>query len=319
MKGFRILFAAVALAALFCLPAQAAGFPDKEVTLNVPLSPGGGSDLTMRALARAAETPLGKPVVVVNKPGAGGAVGLTEVSKMKPDGYNLVMLSEYIYNLPMTQALGFKADDFGAICTVNFDSAALAVGKDSKLKTLAEFIDYAKANPGVLTLGNSGFGNIWHISAVGLEKATGAQFTHVPFGGAAPTITATLGGHVSGMIASVPEMSAQAQAGELIILAVLGDTRNPAFPDVPTAKEQGIDVQFGSWRGVGLPKGADPAVVAALEKVFKEAAESREFKDFMAKQGFNILWRDSAATAAYMRNDAPRFGAILDEMGLLKK
>lgn len=318
MNGFRVLFAAATLVALLC-PSARAAFPDKEVTINVPLSAGGGSDLTMRSLARSAEKPLGKPVVVVNKPGAGGAVGLTEVSKMKPDGYNLVMLSEYIYNLPMTQALGFKANDFDAICTVNFDSAALAVGKDSKLKTFKEFIEYAKVNPGVLTVGNSGFGNIWHISAVGLERATGAKFTHVPFSGAAPTITATLGGHVSGMIASVPEIASQVQGGQLVILAVFGDARNPTFPGVPTAKEEGVDVQFGTWRGVGLPKGADPATVAVLEKAFKEAVESKEFKEFMAKQGFNILWRDRADTAAYMKNDEPRFGSILKEMGLLKK
>lgn len=318
MNGFKV-FCAAALVALLSLPAQGASFPEKEVILNVPLAAGGGSDLTMRALARATETPLGKPVVVVNKPGAGGAVGLTEVSKMKPNGYNLVMLSEYIYNLPMTQKLGFKATDFAPVCTVNFDAAALAVGKDSKFTSLKDFVAFAKANPGVLTVGNSGFGNIWHISAVGLEKATDAKFTHVPFNGAAPTITATLGGHVSGMIASVPEISSQARAGELRILGVFSDQRNPAFPDVPTAREEGIDVNFGTWRGVGLPAGADPAVVAVLEKAFKSAVESQEFKDFMSKQGFNILYRGSAETDAYMSKDTPRFGGILGDMGLLKK
>jgi tripartite-type tricarboxylate transporter receptor subunit TctC len=317
MKAYTILFTVAAC--LFGLPALAADYPEKEVTLNVPLSPGGGSDLTMRALAVPAEKVLGKPIVVVNKPGAGGAVGLTEVSKMKPDGYNLVMLSEYIYNLPATQNLSFKADDFTGICTVNFDSAAIAVRKGSNIKSLKDLVEYGKTNPGVLTVGNSGFGNIWHISAVALEKATGAKFTHVPFGGAAPTMTATLGGHISAMIASVPEMASQAKAGELIILAVLDDKRNAAFPDVPTAKEDGVDIRFGSWRGLGLPAGADPAVVKVLENVCAKAYESEEFKGFMSKTGFNILYRNAQETNDYMKNDGPRFGALLGEMGLLLK
>lgn len=320
MKPLKAMLLGAALVGAVALtaqaPAQAKDFPAKDVTLTVPLSPGGGSDLTMRALARAAEKELGVSIVVVNRPGAGGAVGLSEAMNMKPDGYNLVMLSEYVYNLPATQAVAFTPADFAPICTVNFDPAAIAVGKDSKLNTFGTFVDYAKANPRVVTVGNSGFGNIWHISAVALEKAIGAEFTHVPFGGAAPTITATLGGHVSAMIASVPEMAAQAQAGALNILAVFGDSPSSLFPDVPTAKSQGVDLQFGTWRGVGVPDGVPADRVAVLEKAFQAAAESQEFKDFMAKQGFNILYRGSAETAAYMEKDAPRFRALLEDMGL---
>jgi tripartite-type tricarboxylate transporter receptor subunit TctC len=319
VKHVKSMMLATALLAALGATADAQKFPAKEVTLVVPLSPGGGSDLTMRALARATEKTLGSPVIVVNKPGAGGAVGLTEVAKTKADGHTLVMLSEYIYNLPATQAVGFKADSFASVATVNFDAAAVVVGKNSKLATLRDLVEYAKTNPGVVTLGNSGFGNIWHISAVALEKATGVKFIHVPFNGAAPTVTATLGGHVSAMIASAPEVASQVQAGQLRILAVLSGERNPAFPDVPTAKEQGVDLQFGTWRGVGAPAGVPAEHIAVLEKAIKAAAESPEFKDFMKKQGFNILYRGSAETAKYMVDDAPRFAGILGEIGLLHK
>jgi tripartite-type tricarboxylate transporter receptor subunit TctC len=315
-----LLTSLAALALLFGGTASAqASFPTREVTLVVPVAAGGGSDMTMRALARELEPILGVPVVVVNRTGAGGAVGLSEVMRARPDGYTLVMITEYNYNLPMTQDVPFTVDDFIPIATVNFDPAAIGVGSASALTTIEEFVDFARANPGVLTIGNSGFGNIWHIAAAAFEDAAGLDLVHVPFGGAAPTITATLGGHISAMVASPPEMAAQVEAGTMRLLATMGIERSTLFPDVPTLGEAGFDLQFGTWRGIGAPVGTPDDVIAHLEEAIEQAVQSQGFVDFMVSRGLGILYRSSAETKAYMEADAPRFRALMAEIGILRE
>lgn len=299
--------------------AAASEFPQKEITLIVPVAAGGGSDMTMRALAREAERILGVPVIVVNRVGAGGAVGLSEVAKSKPDGYTLVMITEYIYTLPMTQATAFTVKTFEPIVTVNFDPAAVAVGKNSQWRSLKDLVEFAKTNPGVVTLGNSGFGNIWHLSASALEGASGARFVHVPFNGAAPTIMAALGGHISAMIASPPEMASQIQAGNLRLLGVMSEQRSAQFPDVPTLKELGYDISIGTWRGVAARAGTPEPVIKKLEEVFLKAAESPGFQEFMNKQGLGIVIRNREETARFIEQDEPRFRTLLSSLGLLMK
>lgn len=309
-----------ALALVLGAAATAQGtFPNREVTLVVPVAAGGGSDMVMRAIARELEPLLGVPVVVVNRPGAGGAVGLSEVMRAPADGYTLVMITEYNYNLPATQDVPFSVDDFVPIATVNFDPAAIGVGSGSALTTIEDFVAFAEANPGVLTIGNSGFGNIWHIAATAFEDAAGLGLVHVPFGGAAPTITATLGGHISAMVASPPEMAAQIEAGTMRLLATMGIERSVQFPDVPTLREAGFDLQFGTWRGIGVPKGTPADVVAFLEEAVQQAAQSQGFIDFMNGRGLGMLYRGSAETAAYMEADAPRFRALMAEIGILRQ
>jgi tripartite-type tricarboxylate transporter receptor subunit TctC len=318
-KGMSLKLAVVLLIFLVSFSVFAADFPNREVRLVVPIAPGGGADMTMRALARELEKTLKVPVVVENRAGAGGSVGLTEVSKAKPDGYTLVLLSEYIYNLPMTQAVSFKATSFKPIAMVNFDPAAIAVSSKSQFKTIKDLIDYGKSNSGVITVGNSGFGNIWHISAKAFEQATNCKLVHVPFTGAAPTITATLGGHVTAMVASPPEMAAQVAAGNMRILAVMSNVRSKLCPNVPTLKELGYNLQFGTWRGVGVPNGVPQAIIEKLENAVNAAAHSKGFNDFMDKQGFNVLYRNHQETTEYIKNDQPRFRKLLDDMGLLHK
>jgi len=317
MKSWLTVLLTILLLTLFSLPVLANSYPEREITLIVPVAPGGGSDLTMRALARELETILGVPVVVVNRPGAGGAVGLSEAAKAKPDGYTLVMVTEYNYNLPMTQKVDFTLDSFDYIAAVNFDPAAIAVGKDSPWQTINDLVKFATENPGVVTIGNSGFGNIWHIAAVAFENASGAKFVHVPFNGAAPCITAALGGHISAMVASPPEMAAQIQAGNLRLLGVMSEKRSDLFPDVPTFREQGYDLVFGTWRGVALPAGADESIINILENAIKQAVESEGFREFMQKQGLGILYRSREELIKFIHEDQIRFRTLLDEMGLL--
>lgn len=317
MKGWLIILITIFCVTVFSFSALANSFPERAITLVVPVAPGGGSDLTMRALARELETILGVPVVIVNRPGAGGSVGLSEVAKAKPDGYTLVMVTEYNYNLPMTQKVDFTVDSFDYIAAVNFDPAAIAVGKNSPWQTLDDLVKFAIENPGVVTMGNSGFGNIWHIAAVAFERTIGAKFVHVPFNGAAPTITAALGGHISAMVASPPEMAAQVQAGELRLLGIMSEKRSDLFPEVPTFREQGYDLVFGTWRGVALPAGADESVINILENAIKQAVESEGFREFMQKQGLGILYRSREELVKFIQEDQVRFRTLLSEMGLL--
>jgi tripartite-type tricarboxylate transporter receptor subunit TctC len=144
---------------------------------------------------------------------------------------------------------------FEPIMLVNMDPAAITVSVDSPWKTLKEFLDYAKANPGKVRMGNSGPGSIWHLAAAAVEDKTGIQFNHVPYNGAAPAVTALLGGSIEAVAVSPAEVGSHVVSGKLKILGVMSDQRPKAFPGAPTFKEQGIDLVFGTWRGLGVPKG----------------------------------------------------------------
>ena len=294
-------------------------FPEREVTLTLGASPGGGSDMTLRALAKATEPFLGVPIVVVNL--KGGVVSLAECAAAPPDGYLLSMLTEQAQNIPMLYGddITFDEYSFKPVITVNFDPAVVAVRSSSPFDTMESLISYAKDNPGVVTMGNSGFGNIWHLCAVGLQSATGVKFTHVPFFGAAPTLVATLGGHITAMVASPPELAAQARAGEVKMLGIMSDTRDPNWPELKTLKEQGIDFSLGTWRGLGAPKDTPDEIIKILHDAFKKGYETDEFQKFMIERGLGLLYRSSEETREWMEKDKVRFKQIMIDMGLIEE
>lgn len=311
-----LLAAGVALAGL---PALGAAYPEKPVTLVVTWPAGGGSDVSARALAKYMEGPLGQPIVVVNKPGGGGVVGTLEVERAKPDGYTLVMCSSTTIN---TQYVGNVHNDLKKLAPIglySFDAGALTVRAESPWKTLKEFVAHAKANPGKLRNANDPPGGFSHIAVSALEKAAGIQVTHVPYGGFAPSVAVLLGGHVDSTTVPVPDVAKHHQEGKLRVLGVMAEKRHFLIPQVPTLKEEGVDLAFGIWRAFCAPAGTPPEVLAILERAFLKGMEHRDFKAFMEKSGWFLQAMNSREAATFFEQEDRRIHAMLKEMGLTAK
>ena len=258
------------------LPGYAVGqsdaYPTRPIELIVPSSAGGGTDVMARAFSEAIRKHLSQPMLVVNRPGASGAIGMQEVLNAKPDGYKVCVVFAELAILPHLGQVKFTADDFTLIARLNADPSAITVKADSPWKTIEEFMAAAKKSPAPLQVGNAGVGSIWHLASAALEERTQVKFNHIPFQGAAPAIQALLGGHIDAVAVSPGEVSANVTAGKLKTLAVMADQRFKGFETVPTLKERGIDLSVGTWRGLALPKATPPNVVAALTAATKAAA-----------------------------------------------
>ncbi|WP_047153881.1 tripartite tricarboxylate transporter substrate binding protein [Aneurinibacillus tyrosinisolvens] len=296
------------------------GFPKRSVTLLVPHAAGGGTDSTARALAKAAEKHLGKPIVVVNKPGGGGAIGMTEGAKSNPDGYMVTMATVELTTLPHMNLSQVTYKDFKPIAQINFDPAAITVRADAPYKNVKEFLDYAKANPGKVKMGNSGVGSIWHLAAAAVEKAAGVTFNHVPFDGGKPAVMALMGGHIDAVPVSPAEVKAQVEAGKLKTLAIIDAQPSEALPGVKTLEEEtGIKATYvGPWRGVVVPKDTPDDVVKVLTDAFMKGAEEEEFKTYMKKNGLGLVVKDSEGFKKLIEDSHESFGKLIPELGLKK-
>jgi len=299
--------------------ADASKFPTKTIEIIVPAGAGGGTDMVSRALANKAKDILGKPIVIVNKPGGSGSIGFTAGQTAKPDGYTVTMFFIELVILPHLGTAPADYTKFEPIMMVNADPAAITVAADAPWKTIEEFIAYAKANPGKVRMANSGSGSGWHLTAVSVEQKTGVQFAHIPFNGAAPGVTAILGGNVEAIAVSPAEVGAQVNAGKLKMLAIASDKRSKNFPNVPTLKERGIDVVMGAWRGLGVPLKTPPAVVKTLHDAFKKAMEDPVFVEQMDKADLGIRYMSGADTKKFFKAEYDNFGVLTEKVGLKKK
>lgn len=292
-------------------------FPKKPITMIVPHAAGGGTDATARALANAAEKHLGQSIGVVNKPGGGGAIGMTEGAHAAPDGYTITMITVELNTLHHLDLAPITYEDVAAVAQINFDPGAITVPIDAPYDTLEEFLDYAKEHPGEIRVGNSGPGSIWHLASASVEKATGVQFSHVPFDGANPAVTALLGGHIEAVSVSPAEVLQYVEAGELKTLAILSEERTDAMPDVPTIGELGFgEVAVGPWRGLSVPKDTPKEIVDYLSEVFLKAAQEEEFISFMESNGLGIVLRDADEFADYLARSDKEFGELISGLDL---
>jgi tripartite-type tricarboxylate transporter receptor subunit TctC len=298
--------------------ALAAEYPAKPVELIVPYAAGGGTDLVARAFADAAKKQLPQSMGVVNKTGGGGAVGLTEIMAARPDGYKIGMGTVEITLLPHMGVARFTVEDFTPIARLNAEPSAITVKADAPWKTVEEFLEYAKANPGKVRIGNSGTGAIWHLAAEALEEKTGTTFNHVPFDGANPAVTSLLGGHIEAVSVSPAEVSSQLAAGQLRMLAVMAEQRSKTFPDVPTLKEKGVDLSVATWRGIVVPKKTPAAVVDTLRTASKAAAEDQAFRDQLAKMNLTWAYVDGPEFGQLMQKDNAFFKDLMTKLGMAK-
>ena len=319
MKRRTMLATALALAAgIFAAPAFAA-FPDKPVNVICPWTAGGGTDVLLRALSKEAEKFLGQTINVVNQTGGAGAIGHNAIRAARPDGYTIGMITFELNSLPPQGLVPFTWKDFDPVMLINTDAAALTVRADAPYSTVRGFMDHARANPGEITIGNSAPGSVWHIAAGLAAEKTGVNVKHVPFNGAQPAVTALVGGHIKAVAVSVAEVRSQVQAGNLKILGVMAAERDKIFPNVPTFKEQGVDVQFATWRGLAFPKGVPAANRAKVADANKKAFETKEFKEFAANAALTLNYQDGAAFTKFLDQNYKDVAAVMKGLGLSKQ
>jgi tripartite-type tricarboxylate transporter receptor subunit TctC len=318
MKSGIVMVAALA-GALYAGPAHSQdAFPQKNTIEITVLFPAGSSaDVTARLLADGMSKHLGTNVIVVNRPGAGGAIGYRYVAAQKPDGYSIVWNSNSISTTYYSGTLAFNYEAFDAVARVLVESPVLAVRGDAKWKTLAEILRDAKASPKGITVANSGVGSHTHISSAALFKTAGAEVLDVPFG-AAQVITSLLGGQVDAAIQLPAALAGNVKAGQLRLLAALTSVRDPAFPDVPTAREQGVDVSLEAWRGIAVPKGTPKPVIATLEAAIKKTVESPEFVQGCDRIGARPTFLAAGEFGQLIAKEDADLGRIMQALGLRK-
>jgi tripartite-type tricarboxylate transporter receptor subunit TctC len=304
----------VTLILVVSMPLHAADFPTKEVQIIIPWAAGGATDLIFRALAATTGKFLGKALIVVNRPGGGGAVGYTEGAQAKPDGYTLTSAVTPLTILPHQVTTAFTYKNFDAVINVVSDPSMFLVRTDSQWKSLKEFLDYAKKNPDMITVGNSGAGGGVHLVALAFEKAAGVKFNHIPFSGGGPSITALLGGHIHAVSVSPPEGIEHVKAGKLRIIALFAEKRFELFPDVPTVKEQGIDFVMGMWRGLVASKGTPADVIKKLHDAFKQGMDDPVFKKNAKDMAVNLSYLGPEAFGKLLAHDHEFFGKLVKEI-----
>jgi len=319
MKGKQVLIA-VLLGVVFCSIALGADFPTRPVTIIVPYSAGGATDLIFRAVASVfPKYSNGQPLVVNNIPGAGAVTGVMEFLKAKPDGYTLLSIQAAIITKTHWSEVKFTVDDFVPVINIVHDPSYILVRSDSPYRTLTDLVEAARKNPETITLGNGGAGGGNHLVAVAFEEFVGVKFVHVPFEGGGPAITALVGGHVDAVIGAAPEGVTNVQSGQLRVLGVLGANRLPVFPDVPTAVEQGYDFRLGMWRGVAAPRGTPLEIVKALHDIFYKCINDPEFLAKAKDLGCMISYMDSATYQKFMKDQSQFWENLLKSRRLGEK
>ncbi len=286
---------------------EAQEFPAKPVTLVIPFGAGGSHDLTARAVTSVAADYLGQPMLVQLKPGGGGAIASDFVSKAAPDGYTLLFGgSGPNTTLPAIEGRSKGPDDFVAVCRVNYSPAIIVARPDAPYKTFKEMVAWAKSNPGKLVFGNTGPWGAGDLSWKMIIKETGIETKNVPYDGGGPALMAILGGHVdvSGLFSA--QTLPHIQAGKLRVLAVTDTERDPSLKDIPTCKEQGVNVVYLMWRGVLAPKGTPRGAIDKLAAAFKKMTEDKSvvpmikrFGDeinFLGPDEFTKVWREEYET-----------------------
>lgn len=312
----RLIAAALALAASAALPlsTQAAGYPDRPINLIVPFSPGGGTDISARLLAVALTEKLAASVVVDNRPGAGGQIAADLVARSPADGYTLLFansgmlaINPWIYKLHSDPATAFAP-----VSLFSDLPFVLVVPATLPAKNVADLVTLAKAEPGKHTFASSGTGGAPHLSGEIFQQATGVDLMHVPYKGGGPAMTDLMAGRVDMLFASVLETMPYVTAGKLRALAVTGDSRSPAMPNVPTIDEAGVkNAQSGSWTAVLAPAGTPPAVIEKLSQAIRDVANDPAIKTKLESQGAVAHGSTPQQLQALAASERARYGQII--------
>lgn len=268
------------------VPAVAADYPSRPINLVVPFPPGGGTDVVGRFIAQSLGDALGQPVVVLNKAGAAGVLGTQFVKQAPADGYTLMFTSQSIVTQTYEPDAKASHRDFILVGMLNQDAFGLAVEQKAKWRTLKDFIDDAKKNPGALSVGTTGFGSATYMQIPLLEKAAGIKLNPIPYNGSAGFQNAVLGKTVDAAGVVVGDAAGLLKGGQLRMLGIMSAQRLDSMPDVPTYRELGVPVDFIFWRGVFVHKDTPPAIVATLRGNLAKVAKTPAFRERMAQGSF---------------------------------
>jgi tripartite-type tricarboxylate transporter receptor subunit TctC len=316
----RVLIGALAFGAALPLSVAAAqAYPDKPIKLIVPGTAGGGMDVMARLIGNKVSSILGQPIVVENKPGAGGNIAVDYVAKSPADGYTILIgqIAHFAINPWLYSKLPFDPmKDLTPVVLLASAPNVMVVNTESPYKNLADVVKAAKADKDGMALATSGNGTISHMTGEMFQKTAGIKFTHVPYKGAAPALTDVMGGRVPLMLSSIPTALSQIRAGKIRPIAVTALQRSPTLPDVPTVQEQGYPgFDAATWYGFLVPAGTPDDVVAALNKASNEAIKSDDVKKSVLNEGGGVIGGTPGEFVKVIKADYEKWGEVVRASG----
>jgi tripartite-type tricarboxylate transporter receptor subunit TctC len=321
-RSVLITFAALTVAGLTATGMCAAqpAFPTKVITMIVPFPPGGLADLVARPVAEAMSRELGQPVVIENKGGAGGGIGMGQVAKAKADGYTILMaLSSYSVIPEADAVLGrspmYSFADLRPIVRYTADPTVLAVRADSPWKTAKDFVEDAKKRPGVINYGSSGNYGTMHVPMEILAQTAGVKMTHVPFTGAGPAVVALLGGQIDAVSTGPATVLQHIKAGKIRVLAHWGTSKLASMPETPSLKDSGYNAEYAQWSGLFIPSATPEPIAQRLRAAAVAAANDPKVKEIINNAGSPILFQDTPEFEKYVAADAKRMADVVRKIG----
>jgi tripartite-type tricarboxylate transporter receptor subunit TctC len=317
LAGFVLAMAA-------CAASAQETYPSRPITMIVPFPPGGVADITGRPTAAALEKILKQPVTINNRPGAGGKVGNAAVANAKPDGYTIMMALSSVSVLPEADKLfdqkpAYTLDQLAPIALISADPVVLVVHPSLPVKNLSELVTLAKAKQGQLSFSTSGVYGALHLPVEMFLHAFKLKMRAVHSTGGGPAITLVLGGHVEMTVGGPASISAQVKAGKLRPIIGWGAKRLEGFPDVPTFKELGHDIEYYIWAGMFAPKATPEPVIRTLREATKKAVEDADFRTAMARVNSPIQYLDAPEFAKYWAADAKRLAEVVRVIGKVEE
>ena len=320
LSAFRLAVAAALCMAGPAAMAQAADYPSRPVKLVVPFPPGGLADTVARPVAEAMSRELGQPVVIENKGGAGGAIGMAQVAKAPADGYTVLMALSSLTVLPEADAIRgrqamFTVGSLRPIARFTADPTVLAVRADAPWKTARDFIEDARKRPGAINYGSSGNYGTMHVPMEILAQNADLKMTHVPFTGAGPAVVALLGGQVDALSTGPATVLQHVKAGKVRVLAHWGHTRLETMPEGPALKDVGYKAEYAQWSGLFAPADTPEPVVQRLRAAAKAAANDPKVKQVILGAGSPVLYQDTPEFEKYVQDDARRMASVVKKIG----
>lgn len=315
----RFLLAAGLVAAAGLAAAQGA-YPTKPITMIVPFPPGGLADVVGRPVAEAMSRELGQPVVIENKGGAGGGIGMGLAAKAPADGYTILMaLSSYSVLPEADTLLGrqqmYAYNALRPIARFTADPTVLAVRADAPWKTVKDFVEDAKKRPGAINFGSSGNYGTMHVPMEILKQVANVRMTHIPYTGAGPAVVALLGGQVDALSTGPATVLQHVKAGKIRVLGHWGTSKLESMPDVPSLKQAGYNAEYAQWSGLFVPAGTPEPVVERLRAAARAAAQDAKVKSVIMNAGSPILYQDTPEFEKYVQADVKRMADVVKKIG----
>jgi len=317
LKVFILLSASLLVLFNFVSPAKAQDYPTKPINIILPFAAGGGTDTIVRGITVQLEKILKTPIVIQYKTGGGGTIGWSWLSRQEPDGYTIGTYSLSFLLQQYGKAGGIKADKFDFIATVALSEGVLTVRSESPFKNFKDLVDYAKKNPEVVTVSNSGTGGVWHLLAAGAAQRAGVKFTHVPMTGGGPAALAMLGGHVTMSAGTVSEVVPFTKGGKARVIGLASEVRSPNIPEAPTLKEQGIDFEWGTPVGFIAPKGIPEKRLQILSNAMEKSFQTNEYKELMGTLGHRTLFYNYKELPQVIKVEDAKCHELLKLVGLI--